>query len=69
MLFIIFGADSDARIYEGSVGRLSVRMVQQVEWTAREWESPLPLPKGRGEKGQRLSLNFAKLTISERYHS
>ena len=29
---------------------------------------PLPLPKGRGEKGQRLSLNFAKLTISERYH-
>jgi hypothetical protein len=30
--------------------------------------SPLPLSKGRGEKGQRLSLSFSKLTISERYH-
>jgi hypothetical protein len=31
--------------------------------------NPLPLPKGRGEKGRRFSFNFSKPTISERCHS
>jgi hypothetical protein len=31
--------------------------------------NPLPLPKGRGEKGRRFNFNFSKSTISARYHS
>jgi hypothetical protein len=31
--------------------------------------SPLPLAKGRGEKGRRLRLNFSTLTINERSRS
>jgi hypothetical protein len=31
--------------------------------------SPLPLRKGRGEKGRRLSFSFSTLTINERSRS
>ncbi len=70
LFFSHFGRDGRASASEGTgVGKGEGESEGHPQAPKTPHLSPLPLPKGRGEKGQRVSLSFSNQTIGKRYYS